>query len=73
MTPEEQKIIFQEFTRLTSHATIEGTGLGLTITLKLIHLLGGEIQLNSTPGKGSCFTILLPLGQCTRSEEQGIS
>ena len=67
MTPEEQKIIFQEFTRLTSHATIEGTGLGLTITLKLIHLLGGEIQLNSTPGKGSCFTILLPLGQCTTS------
>lgn len=65
MTPEEQRIIFQEFTRLTSHATIEGTGLGLTITLKLIQLLGGEIQLNSTPGKGSCFTIQLPLKLCT--------
>ena len=44
MTPEEQKIIFQEFTRLTSHATIEGTGLGLTITLKLIHLLGEKFN-----------------------------
>ncbi len=61
MTAEEQKIIFEEFTRLSSHATIEGTGLGLTITLKLIHLLGGEIKLDSQPGKGSCFTILLPL------------
>ena len=61
MTPEEQKLIFQEFTRLSSHAAIEGTGLGLTITLKLIHLLQGNISLKSEPGKGSCFTIILPL------------
>lgn len=61
MTPEEQKLIFEEFTRLKSHATIEGTGLGLTITLKLIDLLGGRMELQSEPGKGSCFTIFLPL------------
>lgn len=61
MTPEEQKLIFQEFTRLKTHSTIEGTGLGLTITLKLIDLLGGEIRLESSPGKGSCFIIRLPL------------
>lgn len=61
MTPEEQELIFQEFTRLKSHSGIEGTGLGLTITLKLIDLLGGQIKLQSTPGEGSCFTILLPL------------
>lgn len=60
MTSEEQASIFEEFTRLKSHASIEGTGLGLTITLKLIQLLGGELQLESEPGKGSCFTILLP-------------
>ena len=61
MTMEEQKLIFQEFTRLKSHSGIEGTGLGLTITLKLIHLLGGEMTLQSKPGKGSCFRISLPL------------
>lgn len=60
MTPEEQKLIFKEFTRLKSHSAIEGTGLGLTITLKLIHLLKGEMKLQSEPGKGSCFTIILP-------------
>lgn len=61
MTPEEQKLIFEEFTRLKSHSAIEGTGLGLTITLKLIQLLQGEMKLQSEPGKGSCFTIILPL------------
>ena len=61
MTSEEQKTIFEELTRLKSHSAIEGTGLGLTLTLKLIHLLQGEMKLESEPGKGSCFTISLPL------------
>lgn len=61
MTAEEQKMIFEEFTRLKSHSAIEGTGLGLTITLKLIHLLDGRLELKSEPGKGSCFIITLPL------------
>lgn len=60
MTQDEQMFIFKEFTRLKSHATIEGTGLGLPITLKLIQLLRGEIKLDSAPGKGSCFTVRLP-------------
>lgn len=70
MTADEQKIIFEEFTRLSSHSTIEGTGLGLTITLKLIHLLGGEIKLSSSPGQGSCFTILLPLAKAISGNTQ---
>lgn len=62
MTPEEQQTVFEEFTRLSSNSDIaEGTGLGLTITLKLIELLQGKITLESQPGKGSCFTIILPL------------
>lgn len=61
LSEEEQTLIFQEFTRLTSSAPAEGTGLGLTITQKLVHLLKGQIQLDSKPGKGSCFTIELPL------------
>ncbi len=62
MTQEEQKTIFDEFTRLSSNSSAaEGTGLGLTITLKLVELLKGDIRLESEPGKGSCFTITLPL------------
>jgi len=69
MTAEEQKMIFEEFTRLKSHATIEGTGLGLTITLKLIQLLGGRLEVKSEPGKGSRFTLFLPLKPATPSPE----
>ncbi|WP_419546077.1 response regulator [Odoribacter laneus] len=61
LSKEEQTLIFQEFTRLTSSVPAEGTGLGLTITQKLVHLLKGQILLDSKPGKGSCFTIELPL------------
>ena len=66
MTSEEQQFIFEEFSRLKCHHNIEGTGLGLTITLKLIQLLGGELQVESQPGQGSCFIISLPF---TESEE----
>lgn len=69
MTPEEQQLIFQEFTRLKSHSAIEGTGLGLTITLKLIQLLDGEMKLESEPGKGSCFTVFLPLRRVKTGSE----
>lgn len=61
MTEEEQEIIFKEFTRLKSGSSNEGSGLGLTITLKLINLLGGNLKLNSAKEKGSCFTVNLPL------------
>lgn len=68
MTQEEQEMIFREFTRLSSASTIEGTGLGLTITLKLVELLNGEIALESAPGEGSCFTIQLPLKRIKQVE-----
>ena len=61
MTPEEQKVIFKEFTRLSSAQGEEGVGLGLSITLKLVQLLKGEIHLESAPGKGSSFFVILPL------------
>lgn len=69
MSEEEQELIFKEFTRLASASQIEGTGLGLTITLKLIQLLNGKISLESTKGKGSCFTVILPLKQMAGDPE----
>ncbi len=66
MTKEEQEIIFKEFTRLPSAETVEGTGLGLTITLKLIQSLNGDLSIKSQPEKGSCFIVKLPLKQAQR-------
>ncbi len=58
---EEQDRIFGEFTRLPETDEEEGFGLGLSITHKLISLMGGELSLQSTLGKGSDFTVILPL------------
>ena len=75
MSAEEQRIIFNEFTRLSSDANkdIEGTGLGLTITHKLVKLLEGDITLESHPGKGSCFKVALPLKEAlTKTDEKPV-
>ena len=60
---DKQKIIFERFTRLTpSYKGIyEGSGIGLYIVQRFIHSMGGEIYLQSEEGKGSRFTIILPL------------
>lgn len=58
---EEQKKLFQEFTRLHNAQGEEGFGLGLAITKKLVKLLDGEIRLESEPGKGSSFKVSIPL------------
>jgi DNA-binding response OmpR family regulator/two-component sensor histidine kinase len=58
---EEQKRIFESFYRLRqSGLAPEGTGLGLTITQRLVELHGGELGLESEPGRGSCFYFSLP-------------
>lgn len=58
---EEKREVFRAFTRLKSAQGIEGTGLGLSITKELVSLLGGEIHLRSTVGKGSTFTVTIPV------------
>lgn len=61
MTAKEQERIFKEFTRLRSAQGQEGFGLGLSITHKLVELLLGKIEIESTPGKGSTFQVSMPL------------
>ena len=70
MTSEEKQKVFHAFTRLKSAQGIEGTGLGLSITQELVSLLGGEIILHSTQGKGSTFIITIPVEPVTKEETQ---
>lgn len=70
MTDEEKQKVFQAFTRLKSAHGIEGTGLGLSITQELVSLLGGEIILHSTLGKGSTFIVTIPIESAPMEESQ---
>ena len=61
--PEDLSRLFREFVQIDSGASrhYEGTGLGLALTRKLVELQGGRIGVESEVGKGSCFTVMLPL------------
>ena len=61
MSPDFLEHIFESFTREESSVTnkVQGTGLGMAIVKDLVDLMGGVIQVDSQPGKGSCFEIML--------------
>ena len=61
MTTEDKRKVFQAFARLGNAQGIEGVGLGLSITKELVALLDGEIHVYSTVGKGSIFTVTIPV------------
>ena len=65
MSEEQIKRIYQPFERFGDTSAQEGFGLGLPITLGLVNLLGGTIDVRSDIGKGSIFTVRLPLSVCT--------
>lgn len=61
ISPHDRSRIFEPFLRGREATHIEGTGLGLSIVKKAIDLLSGHIQVQSTLGKGSLFTIKIPI------------
>ncbi|MCL2663699.1 MAG: ATP-binding protein [Oscillospiraceae bacterium] len=62
MTDKQLKGLFTEYSRFDQEVdrAVEGTGLGLTITQRLITLMGGSINVESRPGSGTVFTVRLP-------------
>jgi len=62
MSAEQVDKLFDEFTRFNTdvNSKVEGTGLGMSITKQLVIIMGGTIDVESEPGKGSVFTVRLP-------------
>jgi PAS domain S-box-containing protein len=60
LSAEQLGRLFVPFTRLDDSGRTEGTGIGLVITRRLVELMGGTIEVGSTPGEGSSFTVVLP-------------
>jgi PAS domain S-box-containing protein len=56
----QREHLFEPFNRLGRQAVVSGTGLGLVITRQLVEAMNGQLRVESDPGLGSCFTLVLP-------------
>ena len=70
MTEEEQQRVFGAFERLSNAAAKDGFGLGLSIVQRIVSMLGGIIRLESDKGKGSRFTVEIPMQTVKELPEQ---
>lgn len=64
--------IFDAFTRLPNEQGKEGVGLGLSITREVVQMLGGTITVTSEEGKGSCFTVSLPIKKEEKKQKKEV-
>ncbi len=72
MTEEEQQRVFDAFERLSNAAAKDGFGLGLAIVHNIVTMLYGKIHLKSERGKGSCFTVEIPMQKAEELPEKEI-
>ncbi len=70
MTEKEQQRVFGAFERLANAAAKDGFGLGLSIVQRIVTMLGGTIRLESEKGKGSRFTVEIPMQTAEELPEQ---
>ncbi len=68
ISEEDQKKVFAPFVQVGESAGKQGTGLGLSITRQFVQLMGGDISLESTLGKGSLFRISLPMQEASEDD-----
>lgn len=68
MDEKELRSVFQKFyrTKKAEESGEAGTGIGLSIVEQIVHHHGGRMEVTSTPGKGSCFTMVLPLAPASK-------
>jgi signal transduction histidine kinase/CheY-like chemotaxis protein len=64
----EQQLLFKPFEQLSASTSRGGTGLGLAIVRQFVQLMGGSITVESTPGKGSLFSVAFPLQEADETE-----
>lgn len=72
MSQADCQRIFDAFTRLPNGRGKEGVGLGLSITREVVQMLGGTITVTSEEGKGSCFTVSLPIKKEEKKQKKDV-
>lgn len=72
MSQADCQRIFDAFTRLPNGQGKEGVGLGLSITREVVQMLGGTITVTSEEGKGSCFTVSLPIMKEEKKQKKDV-
>ncbi|MEJ2407616.1 MAG: ATP-binding protein, partial [Candidatus Thiodiazotropha sp.] len=72
ISEKDQQHLFKPFAQLAEGDRQEGSGLGLSIVRQFVQLMGGNISIDSTPGKGSVFRIELPLDNLDEMEMEAV-